>query len=139
MKQQRLRTESSQVKREAEHFKNSVDRKRKKSKKEKEKPADESEDKKSKPVQVFQFRQRETEAQIRKRKREENVLTAVKDNSEANKKKTKKNEGTDLPGVRSVKVKSKRKAKEKSAGGRKSSEGVRSELLKSVFGGGGAS
>merc|ERR1719195_214042 len=103
VKQQRLRTESSQVKREAEHFKNSVDRKRKKSKKEKEKPADESEDKKSKPVQVFQFRQRETEAQIRKRKREENVLTAVKDNSEANKKKTKKNEGTDSPGVRSVK------------------------------------
>merc|ERR1711994_610003 len=35
VKQQRLRTEISQVKREAEHFKNSVERKRKKSKKEK--------------------------------------------------------------------------------------------------------
>jgi len=138
VKQQRLRTESSQVKREAEHFKNSVERKRKKSKKEKEKPLEESEDKKSK--QVFQFRQRETEAQIRKRKREEVVLT-VKENSDAKKKKTKKNEGTDSPVV-SVKVKSKRKAKEKvAAGGRKNSEGVtvRSELLKSVFGGGGGS
>merc|ERR1719195_2087879 len=62
VKQQRLRTESSQVKREAEHFKNSVERKRKKSK------------------PVFQFRQRETEAQLRKRKREENIL-ADKDNS----------------------------------------------------------
>jgi len=135
VKQQRLRTESSQVKREAEHFKNSVERKRKKSKKEKEKPQEEFEDKKSK--QVFQFRQRETEAQIRKRKREEVVL-AVKDNSDAKKKKTKKKDGTDSPVV-SVKVKSKRKAKDKAAaGGRKHPEGVRSELLKSVFGGGGS-
>jgi len=135
VKQQRLRTESSQVKREAEHFKNSVERKRKKSKKEKEKAEEDSEDKKSKPV--FQFRQRETEAQLRKRKREENVL-AVKDNSDAKKKKTKKNEGPD-PAVGSVKVKSKRKTKEKSVGGKKNTEAVRSELLKSVFGGGGAS
>ena len=133
VKQQRLRTESSQVKREAEHFKNSVERKRKKSKKEKEKAEEEPEDKKSKPV--FQFRQRETEAQIRKRKRDENVL-AVKDNSDAKKKKTKKDEGPD-PAAVSVKVKSKRKTKEKPASGRKKAEGVRSELLKSVFGGGG--
>jgi len=134
VKQQRLRTESSQVKREAEHFKNSVERKRKKSKKEKEKPSEEPpEDSKSKPA--FQFRQRETEAQIRKRKREETVL-AVKDNSDAKKKKTKKDEGPDSAVV-SVKVKSKRKTKEKAASGRKKAEGVRSELLKSVFGGGG--
>merc|ERR1719278_1151620 len=45
VKQQRLRTESSQVKREAEHFKNSVERKRKKSKKEKEKAEEDTEDK----------------------------------------------------------------------------------------------
>jgi len=135
VKQQRLRTESSQVKREAEHFKNSVERKRKKSKKEKEKAEEEPEDKKSKPV--FQFRQRETEAQLRKRKREENVL-ADKDNSDAKKKKTKKSEGPDPP-VGSAKVKSKRRTKEKTVGGKKDSEGVRSELLKSVFGGGGAS
>merc|ERR1711951_68274 len=56
VKQQRLRTESSQVKREAEHFKNSVERKRKKSKKEKEKAEEDTEDKKP----VFHFRQRET-------------------------------------------------------------------------------
>ena len=135
VKQQRLRTESSQVKREAEHFKNSVERKRKKSKKEKEKAEEEPEDKKSKPV--FQFRQRETEAQMRKRKRDENVL-AVKDNSDAKKKKTKKSEGPDPP-VGSAKVKSKRRTKEKPVGGKKDPEGVRSELLKSVFGGGGAS
>jgi len=129
VKQQRLRTESSQVKREAEHFKNSVERKRKKSKKEKEKPSEEPpEDSKSKPA--FQFRQRETDAQIRKRKREETVL-AVKDNSDAKKKKTKKDEGPDSA---VVKVKSKRKTKEKAASGRK---GERAEMLKSVFGGGG--
>lgn len=136
VKQQRLRTESSQVKREAEHFKNSVERKRKKSKKEKEKetPSEEpSEDSKSKPA--FQFRQRETDAQIRKRKREETV-PAVKDHSDAKKKKTKKDEGPDSV---VVKVKSKRKTKEKAASGRKKAESVRSDMLKSVFGGGGAS
>jgi len=134
VKQQRLRTESSQVKREAEHFKNSVERKRKKSKKEKEKPSEEPPgESKSRPA--FQFRQRETEAQMRKRKREETVLS-VKDNSDAKKKKTKKDEGPDAAAV-SVKVKSKRKTKEKPASGRKKAEGVRSELLKSVFGGGG--
>lgn len=134
VKQQRLRTESSQVKREAEHFKNSVERKRKKSKKEKEKetPSEEpSEDSKSKPA--FQFRQRETDAQIRKRKREETV-PAVKDHSDAKKKKTKKDEGPDSV---VVKVKSKRKTKEKAASGRKKAESVRSDMLKSVFGGGG--
>merc|ERR1719243_522855 len=73
VRQQRLRTEISQVKREAEHFKNSVERKRKKSKKEKISDEDSTKDQ-----VVFQFKQRETDAQIRKRKREENVFT-VKD------------------------------------------------------------
>ena len=73
VKQQRLRTEISQVKREAEHFKNSVERKRKKSKKEKISDEDSTKDQ-----VVFQFKQRETDAQIRKRKREENVFR-VKD------------------------------------------------------------
>ena len=63
-------------------------------------------------------------------------MLSVKDNSDAKKKKTKKDEGPDAAAV-SVKVKSKRKTKEKPASGRKKAEGVRSELLKSVFGGGG--
>merc|ERR1712025_361461 len=73
VKQQRMRTEISQVKREAEHFKTSVERKRKKSKKDKGVTDETS----NKDV-VFQFRQRETDSQIKKRKREENVFT-VKD------------------------------------------------------------
>ena len=63
-------------------------------------------------------------------------MLSVKDNSDAKKKKTKKDEGPDAAAV-SVKVKSKRKTKEKPASGRKKAVGVRSELLKSVFGGGG--
>merc|ERR1712209_336059 len=60
VKQQRMRTEISQVKREAEHFKSSVERKRKKSK------VKSSTDDEKKEEVVFQFKQRETEAQIKK-------------------------------------------------------------------------
>lgn len=135
VRQQRMRTEISQVKREAEHFKNSVERKRKKSKKEKTGMEEES------PSVSFQFKQRETEKQIKKRKRDENVFTVTDmDVSPAKKKKTKKSkekseEVSKLP----VKNKSKKakKGREDKSGPRKPMEGDRSEFLKSVFGGGG--
>jgi len=129
VKQQRLRTEISQVKREAEHFKSSVERKRKKSKKEKVTGEDSTKDQ-----IVFQFKQRETDAQIRKRRREENVFTVkdindveTKPNKRAKKSKKEKEEQ-----LVKVQVRSKRGKKEKH------SDSDRSQFLKSVFGGGGA-
>merc|ERR1711973_655986 len=103
VKQQRLRTEISQVKREAEHFKNSVERKRKKSKKEKISDEDSTKDQ-----VVFQFKQRETDAQIRKRKREENVFT-VKDinDIETKNKRAKKSKKAKEERLVKVQVKSK--------------------------------
>jgi len=134
VRQQRMRTEISQVKREAEHFKNSVERKKKKSKKEK---AGKEEGSVGVP---FQFKQRETEHQIKKRKREENVFTVTDlEVSPAKKKKTKKSkdkseESSKVP----VKIKSKKskRGREEKSGSRKPVEGDRSEFLKSVFGGG---
>ena len=130
VKQQRMRTEISQVKREAEHFKSSVERKRKKSK------VKSSTDDEKKEEVVFQFKQRETEAQIKKRKREQNVFVVQDiDQSEVKIKKAKKG-GTDNANITvKVKSKSKRGKKEKPLGVRK--EGDRTQFLKSVFGGGG--
>merc|ERR1712192_112915 len=76
VRQQRMRTEISQVKREAEHFKESVEKSRKKAKKEK--SSKESGEEAIKPSVPFQFKQRETESQITKRKRDESGFT-VKD------------------------------------------------------------
>ena len=132
VKQQRMRTEISQVKREAEHFKSSVERKRKKSK-----VKSATDDEKKEEV-VFQFKQRETEAQIKKRKRDQNVFVVQDiDQSEAKSKKAKKG-GMDSANANitvKVKSKSKRGKKEKPLGVRK--EGDRTQFLKSVFGGGG--
>merc|ERR1712192_87088 len=76
VRQQRLRTEISQVKREAEHFKSSVESgKRKRSRGSKDAAATSVEE-----VTVqkpFVFRQKETEAQIRKRKMVEEVNTST--------------------------------------------------------------
>merc|ERR1719312_2020982 len=134
VKQQRMRTEIAQVKREAEHFKSSVEKKRKKSKK------DKVEDETSSVS--FQFKQRETEKQMRKRKRDENVFTVTDiEVSPAKKKKPKKQKDSSEE-VSKVPMKSKSK---KSKKGREKSgptprkqlvEGDRSEFLKSVFGGG---
>jgi len=137
VRQQRMRTEISQVKREAEHFKNSVEKKRKKSKKDKSDGVEEENSGVS-----FEFKQRETEKQIKKRKRDENVFTVTDvEVSPAKKKKTKKSKDTPEE-VSKVPVKNKskksKKGREKTGPGtRKSVEGDRSEFLKSVFGGGG--
>jgi len=134
VRQQRMRTEISQVKREAEHFKSSVEKKRKKAKKDK--VEDET------PSVSFQFKQRETEKQMRKRKRDENVFTVTDiEVSPAKKKKTKKQKD---PSEDTSKVPVKSKSKKAKKGREKSGptprkqvvEGDRSEFLKSVFGGG---
>jgi len=136
VKQQRLRTEISQVKREAEHFKNSVERKKKRAKKDHSPKS--SKDTPAEKQSGFQFKQRETEAQIKKRKRDENKFTIKDiDESETKSKKTKKaSAAADNNHLVKVKVKSKGGKKEKALGVRK--EGDRSQFLKSVFGGGGA-
>jgi len=131
VKQQRMRTEISQVKREAEHFKTSVERKRKKSKKDKAANEDAT-----KNDVVFQFKQRETDSQIKKRKREENVFTVKDIDVAETKNKKAKKVGVDKEDLVKVKVKSKRGKKEKPLGVRKDED--RTQFLQSVFGGGGA-
>lgn len=120
MKQQRLRTEISQVKREAEHFKSSVEKKRRKSKVTAGDVKEES---------TIKFNQRETEDQIRKRKNDGNIFT-VKDieESETKTKKAKKNDHEKV--VLKVKSKSKRDKPMKSK-----KEGDRAKFFQSVFGG----
>merc|ERR1711872_612352 len=132
VRQQRMRTEISQVKREAEHFKNSVEKKRKKSKKIKDTEEAEL------PSVPFQFRQRETEKEIKKRKREESILNESGDASPMKKKKTKKSKekSEELPKV-DVKTKCKKgKKRDEKSKGKNTSENDRSDFLKSVFGGG---
>merc|ERR1719239_1069509 len=87
VKQQRMRTEVSQVKREAEHFKSSVEKKRRKSKGDNISAGD------SKEENAITFNQRETDAQIRKRKVDADI-TSVKNVEEGGtkNKKAKKNE-----------------------------------------------
>lgn len=140
VRQQRMRTEISQVKREAEHFKESVEKSRKKAKKEK--SSKESGEEAIKPSVPFQFKQRETESQITKRKRDESGFTVKDiDKSDPKKKKTTKSKEEEESGNRvvSVQVKSTRsrprRAKELKAGLRSGGgQADRSEFLKSVFG-----
>merc|ERR1712088_370591 len=90
VRQQRLRTEISQVKREAEHFKSSVEsgkRKRSRGSKEATGGAAAAGGEVQKP---FVFRQKETEAQIRKRKMEDSSSTTNEAELEIKKKKLKK-------------------------------------------------
>jgi len=85
VRQQRMRTEISQVKREADHFKSCVEQKKRQKKSKKEK----CERKSSVNLKPLEFHQKETDAVIRKRKREKDEV----DESEtqpAKKKKTKK-------------------------------------------------
>ena len=121
VKQQRMRTEVSQVKREAEHFKSSVEKKRRKSKGDNISAGD------AKEENAITFNQRETDAQIRKRKVDADI-TSVKNVEEGGtkNKKAKKNEKVVL------KVKSKSK-KDKSLKTKK--EGDRTQFFQSVFGG----
>ena len=123
MKQQRMRTEIAQVKREAEHFKSSVEKKRRKSKGDNVSAAD------SKEENSITFDQRETDAQIRKRKVDANISTAkIVEEGETKNKKAKKNDHEKVM----LKVKNKSK-KDKSLKAKK--EGDRTQFFQSVFGG----
>jgi len=146
VRQQRLRTEISQVKREAEHFKSSVEKKRRKSNK-KEKHIDEVLSPAAATASLFKFKQRETEAQIRKRKREQTEDCDEEPIKKKKSKKVKKNvehKKASIVPVAPLKVSKKAKSKkskktkdERSLSSRKSKEsGDRSAFLKSVFGGG---
>merc|ERR1712098_1002553 len=68
VRQQRLRTEISQVKREAEHFKSSVETKRKKPRLSGKTETEDLTATEQQQPAPFQFQQKETESQIRKRK-----------------------------------------------------------------------
>merc|ERR1712181_125432 len=141
VRQQRLRTEISQVKREAEHFKSSVESgKRKRSRGSKDAAASNVEE-----VTVqkpFVFRQKETEAQIRKRKMvgEVNTSTSAVE-PEVKKKKLKKKKDSEKATTEKSKSKKGKKLQQesKSSKGRSKEGGERSAILKSVFSGGGGS
>jgi len=141
VRQQRLRTEISQVKREAEHFKSSVESgKRKRSRGSKDAAATSVEE-----VTVqkpFVFRQKETEAQIRKRKMVEEVNTSTSAaEPEVKKKKLKKKKESEKAATEKSKSKKGNKLQQesKSSKGRSKEGGERSAILKSVFSGGGGS
>merc|ERR1712192_44095 len=135
VRQQRLRTEISQVKREAEHFKSSVESgKRKRSRGSKDAAATSVEE-----VTVqkpFVFRQKETEAQIRKRKMVEEVNTSTSAaEPEVKKKKLKKKKESEKAATEKSKSKKGNKLQQesKSSKGRSKEGGERSAILKSVL------
>merc|ERR1719273_1793262 len=143
VRQQRLRTEISQVKREAEHFKSSVEsgkRKRSRGSKDSAAAGGAVEEVATATVQKpFVFQQKETEAQIRKRKMVEEVNTSTSGvEPEVKKKKLKKKKESEK--ATTEKSKSKKKGKKlqqetKSSKVRSKEVGERSALLKSVFSG----
>merc|ERR1711973_876330 len=94
VRQQRLRTEISQVKREAEHFKSSVESgKRKRSRGSKEATGGAAAG--GEVQKPFVFRQKETEAQIRKRKMEDSSSITNEAELEIKKKKLKKKKASE--------------------------------------------
>jgi len=145
VRQQRLRTEISQVKREAEHFKSSVESgKRKRSRGSKDSAA--AAEEVSTVQKPFVFQQKETEAQIRKRKmvvEEVNTSTTGGVEPEVKKKKLKKKKENENSATteksKSKKGKKLQQESQKSSKGRSKEGGERSALLKSVFSGGGCS
>merc|ERR1712013_821965 len=124
VRQQRLRTEISQVKREAEHFKSSVEsgkRKRSRGSKEATGGAAAAGGEVQKP---FVFRQKETEAEL-----------------EIKKKKLKKKKASEKASSEKTKSKKGKKAPQEPKGmkqDRSKEGGERSAILKSVFSGGGS-
>jgi len=143
VRQQRLRTEISQVKREAEHFKSSVESgKRKRSRGSKDSAVAAGSVEEVTVQKPFVFRQKETEAQIRKRKMVEEVNTSSSAvEPEVKKKKLKKKKESEKAATEKSKSKKGKKLQQetKSSKVRSKEGGERSALLKSVFSGGGCS
>jgi len=143
VRQQRLRTEISQVKREAEHFKSSVESgKRKRSHGSKDAARAATSVEEVTVQKPFVFRQKETEAQIRKRKMVEEVNTSTSAvEPEVKKKKLKKKKESEKAATEKSKSKKGKQLQQenKSSKGRSKEGGERSAILKSVFSGGGGS
>merc|ERR1712037_160038 len=118
VRQQRLRTEISQVKREAEHFKSSVEsgkRKRSRGSKDSASAAGGAVEQVATVQKPFVFQQKETEAQIRKRKMVEEVNTSASGiEPEVKKKKLKKKKEKKKKKKRKKDKKKKKKKKKKS-------------------------
>ena len=68
---QRLRTEISQAKREADFFKTNVEKSKRMARKRKQDPSAESQS--NNPKRVYDFRQKETDSAIRNRKQKNNT------------------------------------------------------------------
>jgi len=119
VRQQRMRTEISQVKREAQNFKACVDQKKRQKKSKREKP--------EKDLKPFEFNQKETDDVVRKRKRaKEDIIDESE--SPSKRKKTKKS--------KSGKEKKKGKSEERSqdapnSAQKKSEEGLKVKTKKS--------
>ena len=136
----------SQVKREAEHFKSSVEsgkRKRSRGSKDSASAAGGAVEQVATVQKPFVFQQKETEAQIRKRKMVEEVNTSASGiEPEVKKKKLKKKKESEKAATeKSSKSKKGKKLQQetKSSKVRSKEGGERSALLKSVFSGGGCS
>jgi len=113
VRQQRMRTEISQVKRESEHFKTCVDQKKRQKKSKREKPEND--------LKPFEFNQKETDEVVRKRKRA-NEDSIDESESPTKRKKTKKS--------KSGKEKKTKKSDERNQGGSSSTEKGSQEELK---------
>merc|ERR550519_228921 len=113
VRQQRMRTEISQVKREAEHFKTCVDQKKRQKKSKREKPEND--------LKPFEYNQKETDEVVRKRKRA-NEDSIDESESPTKRKKTKKS--------KSGKEKKTKKSDERNQGGSSSTEKGSQEELK---------
>ena len=135
----------SQVKREAEHFKSSVEsgkRKRSRGSKDSASAAGGAVEQVATVQKPFVFHQKETEAQIRKRKMVEEVNTSASGiEPEVKKKKLKKKKESEKAAAEKSKSKKGKKLQQetKSSKVRSKEGGERSALLKSVFSGGGGS
>lgn len=143
VRQQRLRTEISQVKREAEHFKSSVEsgkRKRSRGSKDSAAGAGGAVAEVATVQKPFVFQQKETEAQIRKRKMVEEVNTSTSGvDLDVKKKKLKKKKESEKAATEKSKSKKGKKLQQETMKVRSKEGGERSALLKSVFSGGGCS
>lgn len=143
VRQQRLRTEISQVKREAEHFKSSVEsgkRKRSRGSKDSAAGAGGAVAEVATVQKPFVFQQKETEAQIRKRKMVEEVNTSTSGvELDVKKKKLKKKKESEKAATEKSKSKKGKKLQQETMKVRSKEGGERSALLKSVFSGGGCS
>lgn len=117
VRQQRMRTEISQVKRESAHFKDCVDQKKRQKKSKREKP--------EKDLKPFEYNQKETDDVVRKRKRSKEDAIDESE-SPAKRKKTKKSKSG-----KEKKPKKSDDSKQDASAQKKSEDGVKVKTKKS--------